>query len=79
MDNYDAALTAAAAGFSTAYMIVCLVIAVLTIIAQWKLLLKQANPAGQQSFLFTTCTVCTKFLLATDGFSYLVSYPASML
>lgn len=44
MDNYDAALTAAAAGFSTAYMIVCLVIAVLTIIAQWKLFVKAGKP-----------------------------------
>lgn len=44
MDNYDAAVTAAAAGFSAVYMVFCLAIGILTLIAWWKLFVKAGKP-----------------------------------
>lgn len=44
MDTYDAAVTAAAVGFSAVYIVFCLAIGVLTLIAWWKLFVKAGKP-----------------------------------
>lgn len=44
MENYDAAVTAAALGFSVVYMIFCLAIGILVLIAWWKIFVKAGKP-----------------------------------
>lgn len=73
MDTYDAAVTAAAVGFSAVYVVFCLAIGVLTLIAWWKLFVKAGKPGWAAIVPFYN-TYCMYDITFGNGWLFLLTF-----
>ncbi len=71
--NYDAAYAAASAGILTVYSIIVLAIAVLTIVASWKLFVKAGKP-GWASIVPFYSQYCLFDIAWGNGWLFLLSF-----